>query len=193
QRPHRDAAIFDPRKDFRLRYTASPMDALQLLVMRQVDHALLAEPAVSMALRKTQSFPVSLVAPQLYRSVGLQDEWGRLLRRDARIPQAGMAAVGAVRLDAGLLANFEAAYAASALWCAANPQACGKMVAARIDMLEAEAVADSLLAVPQHYATAAQARPELEYFFQLLLEREPATLGGKLPGAAFYGGAPAPA
>ncbi|MCX7672716.1 MAG: hypothetical protein N2Z63_03805 [Thiobacillaceae bacterium] len=51
----------DPRRDFRLRYVASPLDAMQLLVMRRVDHALLAEPAASMALRKTRSFPVRLL------------------------------------------------------------------------------------------------------------------------------------
>nr|WP_297314092.1 hypothetical protein [Thauera sp.] len=53
----------DVRKDLQLRYVASPVDAMQLLVMRRVDHALLAEPAASMALRKTGSFPLSLVAP----------------------------------------------------------------------------------------------------------------------------------
>ena len=41
----------DPKKDFRLRYVASPLDAMQLLITRRVRHALLAEPAVSMALR----------------------------------------------------------------------------------------------------------------------------------------------
>jgi NitT/TauT family transport system substrate-binding protein len=61
-----------------LRYVASPLDAMQLLITRRVDHALLAEPAVSMALRKTRSFPVSVIAPELYRSVDLQQEWGRL-------------------------------------------------------------------------------------------------------------------
>ena len=62
----------DPGRDFKLRYVASPLEAMQLLITRRVDHALLAEPAISMALRKTQSFPVSVLAPQLYRSVNQQ-------------------------------------------------------------------------------------------------------------------------
>src|SRR5690554_2455034 len=82
-----ERAGLDPRRDFTVRYTATPMDAMQLLIMRRLDHALLAEPAVSMALRKTRSFPVSVVAPELYRSVDLQAEWGRLLQTEARIPQ----------------------------------------------------------------------------------------------------------
>lgn len=179
----------DPRKDFQLRYVATPMDAVQLLLMRRVDHALLAEPAISMALRKSHSFPVSVVAPELYRSVNLQKEWGRLLNRAPRIPQAGMAALGPARNDPALLARFEKAYAESAAWCFANPQECGELVARHITMLTPEAVTDSLMFAPQHYATAIEARPELEYFYQLLLDRQPATVGGKLPDDAFYAGA----
>ena len=45
---------------------------MQMLILRRADHALLAEPAISIALRKTGSFPVKLIAPDLYRSVDLQ-------------------------------------------------------------------------------------------------------------------------
>jgi hypothetical protein len=82
------------KRDFTLRYVGSPLDAMQLLITRRADHALLAEPAVSVALRKTKSFPVSLIAPELYRSVDLQQEWGRVTQRPARIPQAGIVALG---------------------------------------------------------------------------------------------------
>ena len=37
---------------------ATPIDAMQMLILRRADHALLAEPAISIALRKTGSFPV---------------------------------------------------------------------------------------------------------------------------------------
>ena len=84
----------DPKKDFNLRYVSNPLDAMQLLVTRRVDHALLAEPAISMALRKTQSFPLRVIAPDLYRSVDLQQEWGRVFQRATSIPQAGMVALG---------------------------------------------------------------------------------------------------
>lgn len=177
----------DPRRDFILRYTATPIDAMQLLVMRRVNHALLAEPAISMALRKTKSFPLSVVAPDLYRSVNLQTEWGRLLKTEARIPQAGMVVLGDARLDKALVARLEAAYVASNRWCLETPQECGALAAKYIDLLIPEAAADSIAMLPRHYATAAQARPELDAFLQLLLERQPATVGNKLPDAAFYG------
>lgn len=89
----------DVKRDFKLRYVASPLDAMQLLITRRVDHALLAEPAVSTALRKTRSFPVSVIAPELYRSVDLTQEWGRLMQREARIPQAGITVLGKAAQD----------------------------------------------------------------------------------------------
>ena len=109
------------QRDLQLRYVPSPMEAMQLLITRRVRHALLVEPGVSMALRKTQSFPVNVVAPELHRGVDLQQEWGRLFKRPPRIPQAGIAAVGAVRQHPEVLAAVQKAYAASVVWCRANP------------------------------------------------------------------------
>lgn len=177
----------DPRKDFQLRYVATPMDAMQLLLTRRVDHVLLAEPSVSMALRKSRSFPISTVAPEIHRSVDLQKEWGRVFQREARIPQAGIAALGKAKDDAALTARFQTAYAASLKWCGDNADACGALVAKRAEMLSAEAVADSIRTSQNRFVAADQARPELESFFRVLLEKQPALLGGKMPDAAFYG------
>lgn len=177
----------DPQRDLRLRYVASPLEAMQLLVMRRAEHALLAEPAVSTALRKTHSFPVSAIAPELHRSVDLQQEWGRLFQRAPRIPQAGICALGKVLDDAPLLARFQQAYADAQAWCQAEPDACGRMVAQRIEMLTPEGAADAIRAAVRHLATGAAARPELEFFFEQLRARDPGLVGGKLPAVDFYG------
>ena len=176
-------------KDITLRYVASPIDAMQLLITRRADHALLAEPAVSMGLRKTHSFPVSVIAPELYRSVDLQQEWGRVLKRPPRIPQAGITALGGVRDDSALLARFEQEHAKALAWCQAEPEACGAMAARHVDMLTPEGVADAIRATQStmKWVDAAAARPELEFFYQQLLDRQPGLVGGKLPAGAFYG------
>src|SRR5690554_5442860 len=132
-----------PNKDFKLNYTATPMDAMQLLIMRRIDHALLSEPAVSMALRQTKSFPVSLLAPELHRSVNLQQEWSRIMGTEARIPQAGIAVMGNKADNPQLVARFEEAYAKATRWCQENQQTCAEEVAEKIPMLSAEAVADA--------------------------------------------------
>lgn len=179
----------DPAKDFSLRYVASPLDAMQLLITRRADHALLAEPAASVALRKTRSFPVSVIAPELHRSVDLQAEWGRVLKRPPRIPQAGIVALGGMLERPDLIAKVQQAYADALTWCEQQPDACGKLVASQVDMLTPEGVADSVQVDNTAFVTAADARAELEYFFQLLAEKQSGLIGGKLPDAGFYFGA----
>jgi NitT/TauT family transport system substrate-binding protein len=176
----------DVREDLRLRYAASPIDAMQLLVMRRVDHAVLAEPAVSMALRKTDSFPLRLVAPELHRSVDLQEEWGRVFERDALIPQAGITVMGALRDRPDAVARIRESYARSLEWCNANAASCGEIVAKHIPMLLPEAVADSIATSRLRSVPARDARPEVEFLFERLLEKSPALVGGGLPPDDFY-------
>lgn len=176
----------DPKRDFQLRYVGSPIEAMQLLITRRVDHALLAEPAISMALRKTQSFPVSVIAPQLYRSVDLQQEWGRVMQRAPRIPQAGIAALGQAAGNDALVERFQTAYAASLAWCESQVQACAAMVAKRVDLFTPESVGDSIRVDNSRFVSAGDARAELEFFFGQLLALQPGLVGGKLPDTAFY-------
>ncbi len=176
----------NPRQDFKINYSTSPMDAMQLLVLRRIDHALLAEPTVSMALRKTKSFPVSIIAPELHRSLDLQQEWGRLTGQPARIPQAGIAVLGPLAKNKQLVHEFSAAYANANQWCLDNAQACAQQVASQIKILEADAVADSLQFANTFYADAQQAKSELEQFFTILLGSQPGSIGGKLPKDDFY-------
>lgn len=176
----------DMKRDFKLRYVGSPLDAMQMMITRRADHALLAEPAASVALRKTKSFPVSVIAPELYRSVDLQQEWGRVMQRPARIPQAGIVALGKVLGDAVLIDKFQRAYAASLAWCEKQPDECGRRVASRIEMLTPEGVADSVRVDNAVFVTAKEAKPELEFFFGLLHAKQPGLIGGKLPDEGFY-------
>ncbi|WP_404302488.1 ABC transporter substrate-binding protein [Alicycliphilus denitrificans] len=176
------------RRDMQLRYVPSPMEAMQLLITRRVRHALLVEPGVSMALRKTRSFPVSVVAPELHRGADLQQEWGRLFQRPPRIPQAGIAAVGAVRDQPEVLSAVQQAYAASVAWCRANPLECGRLVAQYVELLTPEAVADAMPHSQLGAVDAQAARADIDFFFQQLLAQDPALLGGKLPDAGFTGG-----
>ncbi len=176
----------DPRNDFRLRYVGTPLDAMQLLITRRVDHALLAEPAVSMALRRTGSFPLSIVAPELHRSVDLQQEWGRVFGREARMPQAGIVAVGPLADRPDLIERIHRAYAEALDWCRQHPTECAEAVARRIDLLTPEAVADAIAVSPLEAVPAPQARAELTFFLGVLAERNPALIGGRQPDDAFY-------
>jgi NitT/TauT family transport system substrate-binding protein len=174
----------DPKKDFKLRYVGSPIDAMQMLVMRRVDHALLVEPAISMALRKTNSFPLKLIAPDLYRSADLQKEWGEVFKVEGKIPQAGMAVIG--KKDEHLVKRFNEEYAKALKWYKTHPKEAGVLVNKYIPMLLPEAVADSINYVQLENIKAKKAQKDLEFFFEILKSNNPKAIGGKLPDNKFY-------
>lgn len=178
----------DVDRDMKLRYVASPLDAMQLLITRRADNALLAEPAISVGLRKTKSFPVSAIAPELHRGANLQAEWGKVFNTEPRIPQAGIIMLGPQLDNAALATRFQHACLEAADWCEQNPDECGKAVAARVDALTPEGVADAIRADPSTMLTALDARKELSFFYEQLRQHQPALIGGKLPPDAFYHG-----
>lgn len=177
----------DPKKDFELIYVASPIDAMQMLILRRIDHALLVEPAISIALRKTKSFPISIVAPDLFRSVDLQDEWGRLFGTNGDVPQAGIAITAQMK-DKKVIKRFQEEYAKSLKWYKSNPKEAAKLVVKTLNMLEEEGVSDSISHIRLKSVNAAEAKKDLEFFFNVLKEEDPKSIGGKLPNDNFYYG-----
>ncbi|MFA5454351.1 MAG: ABC transporter substrate-binding protein [Sulfurimonas sp.] len=177
----------DPKKDFELVYVASPVDAMQMLIMRRIDHALLAEPAISMALRKTKSFPVSIVAPELYRSVDLQEEWGKIFGTNGDVPEAGVAVMGRMKNE-HVIKRFQEEYAKSLAWYKANQKEAGKLVVKTLDMLNQDGVSDSISHARLKNLTAVEAKKDLEFFFNILKEEDPKSIGDKLPKDSFYYG-----
>ena len=177
-------AGFDPKKDFKLVYAPTPPDAMQMLILRRADNVLLAEPATSMAMRKTGSFPLKLIAPDIYRSINLQKEWGRVYGVEGKVPQAAVAVVG--KLDANIVKRVEEEYAKALDWYISNPDEAGILVAKNIDFFKADAVSDSIANVQLVAQNAFEAKEELEDFFKVLLELEPKLIGGKIPNSGFY-------
>ena len=174
----------NPKRDMELMYVASPIDAMQMLILRRVDHALLAEPAISMALRKTNSFPLKLIAPDLYRSADLQKEWGEAFHIQAKIPQAGMAVIG--KKDDYITKRFNEEYAKSLAWYKSHPKEAGVLVEKYIPMLSADAIEDSMEYVQMNDVKAKDAQKELAFFYGLLKNNNPKSIGGKLPDDKFY-------
>lgn len=177
----------DPKKDFELVYVSSPIEAMQMLIMRRIDHALLAEPAISIALRKTKSFPVSLVAPDLYRSVDLQEEWAKVFDTNGDIPQAGVAVMGRMKNE-NVIKRFQEEYDKSLAWYKANPKEAGELVVKTLNMLNKDGVSDSISHVRFKHVSAKEAKKDLEFFFNVLKEEDPKSIGDKLPQDSFYYG-----
>ena len=137
-----------------------------------------------MALRKTGSFPLKLIAPDLYRSVDLQKEWGKVFQVEGKIPQAGMAIVG--KKDDYITKRFQEEYKKSLEWYKSHPKEAGVLVENYILMLNAKAVEDSIEYVQIDFVRGKDAKKDLEFFYKILKENNPKSIGGKLPDDEFY-------
>lgn len=174
------------KKDFKLTYVATPIDAMQMLILRRADHALLAEPAISIALRKTGSFPVKLIAPDLYRSVDLQKDWGRLFEVEPKIPQAGLAIIGEIKGKEQLITKILEEYEKAINWYKSNQKDASELVVKTLPMLEVNGLADSIDYIKFENINAQNSKKYLEFFFSVLLENDSKIIGGKLPDDNFY-------
>jgi len=176
----------NPKKDFKLRYVGSPIDAMQMLIMRRVDHALLAEPAISIALRKTGSFPLKLVAPDLYRSDMLEKQWGEVFKVSGKIPEAGMAVVGDMIKNDYVVKRFNEEYKKALKWYKTHKIEAGILAVKYVKMLDKDGVSDSIEYVQLDDVSAKDAKKDLEFFFNILKNNNSKSIGGKLPDNGFY-------
>ena len=136
------------------------------------DVAVLPEPVASAA-----------AAEGAHRMLDLQQEWATLTGRAARFPQAGTVVPQDLtdtetRL---LLTVMEDALA----WMDANPDDAGALGAPLLG-LDAAIIADSLRATNWLSVPGAEARDDLEFFYQTLLDASPDLVKGGLPGDGFY-------
>lgn len=172
-------------KEVTINYMSTPQPIVKMMITRRADTALLPEPAISMALQKSKSFPIKIIAPDLRRAINLQKEWGNTFKRAAKIPQAGIAIQGEA-LQPEVANAIQKAYIRASKECNAKPLECAKLVTKGIKMLTPEAVAESIKVVPTQVISAVDSRAELEFFFDKLMQYKPALVGGKLPDDGFY-------
>lgn len=174
------------KDDIKITYVSNPMDAAKQLIMRKADNILLPEPATSMVLRKTKSFPVKLVAPTVFRGVDIKKEWADAYNREAKIPVAGMAVIGKMIENKEAIKLFEAEYAKAMIWYKTHPKEAGILSAKYVTMFTADAFTDSIAFTKLEVIKAIEVKDDLDFFFNILKEDNPKTIGGKLPDRNFY-------
>ena len=178
----------DPEKDFNLEYVPSPIEAGKKMIMRRVDNALLIDPAVSTVIEKSKSGFKSLIAPDIYRSVDIQNEWGRLFKTDNEIPFAGMMAGETILNDTLLISQFIDEYKKATEWCMANPIKTAELVVKYIPQLDQKGVEVAMQNVTLRADNAQNVKERLTAFFEVLHASKPALTGGKIPDDNFYFG-----
>ncbi len=172
--------------DIKITYVSNPMDAAKQLIIRKADNILLPEPATSMVLRKTKSFPVKLVAPTVFRSISIEKEWGEAYQREPKLPVAGMAVIGDMLQNKEAIKLFEDEYAKAMTWYKAHTKEAGILSAKYVTMFTADAFTDSIGFTQLEVKKAIDVKDEIDFFLNVLKEDNPKVIGGSVPDANFY-------
>ncbi|HET8929547.1 MAG TPA: hypothetical protein VFN21_02710 [Acidimicrobiales bacterium] len=169
-----------PGKDFEIENYATPQEAVMRLVTGKGKWAVLPEHVATVALAKAGE-----QGHDLQRVLNLQDEWAEISGGSERIPQAGIvvSAEIAARPDV-LAALFDELESTVATVNAADAATVAEL-ADTFDLPES-VVAAVIPRLNLDVVPAAEARDELETFFEALAENNPDIIGGKLPPAGFY-------
>jgi NitT/TauT family transport system substrate-binding protein len=167
--------------DYRFNYVANPFQGLQLLLSGRVKHAVLPEPAATASIIKGLKSSM-----KVYRAISLQHAWGEATQGPASIPQAGMMVTDTLLQEMPELPQvLNQAITQSTEWVVNNPSSAGRMGEAYLG-LKAPIIERSIPHSNFKLTTAREGKAEIEKFFSVLAEANPAIIGGSLPSDSFY-------
>ena len=178
----------EPDKDIALRQTRDALDAVALMLAGQGDHAVLPEPTASLLLYRSRQQG----AAPLHRVQSLEAAWAAGFPQQPELPQAGVMASAARAGDDALTQAIVVAYADASRWCKADPPACAALAQRYLPQMPLPALEESIRVTRLDGVPAAEARPQLEALYRLILDSQPEAVGGRLPAPGFYGPADGP-
>jgi len=153
-------------------YLDSYIAAKDAVLAGDADVAVLPEPVASAA-----------AAAGAHRFLDMQAEWAMLTGRPPRFPQAG--AVVPADMNEAEIAVLLDVLDDALVWMVANPEDAGVLGAPLLG-LDTATIAASIRATNWLSLTGAEAQPELEYFYEVLIAASPDLVKGGLPGDGFY-------
>ncbi|SDR47719.1 ABC transporter substrate-binding protein [Pseudovibrio sp. Tun.PSC04-5.I4] len=168
-------------KDYTLHYVSTPFEALQLLLSGRIKHCVLPEPAATAGMVKGKQMGKSI-----HRSIDLANEWASVTGGAGRFPMAGtMVHEDLLNAQPELIDGFHQACITGTEWVKANPKEAAAVAAESIT-LPAPIIAKSIPYTHLVADRAKEVKAELEQFYSILAEKNPAIIGGRLPDADFY-------
>ncbi|MCL2062437.1 MAG: hypothetical protein FWH03_07445 [Firmicutes bacterium] len=173
-------------------YLSEPSDVRNAIIAgsiggRTVKFGLLAEPVVTAIAGATASLPHG----QFTAKISLQTEWAK--HTDGQnYPQAAL--IFHERLlknDAALVDKFIALAELSTLYAKHNPKSAGDLA---VSALKSSAIPNGTLVeaavnagrIPLDFTRAAQAKPAVQAYLQIIYDNAPNLVGGKMPAENFY-------
>ncbi|PIE16927.1 MAG: hypothetical protein CSA68_00320 [Rhodobacterales bacterium] len=169
----------DITKEVDVSYASTPMEALQMFLSGKAETVVLPEPAVSAAQIKSK------MVGQPVNTLNLQQVWEEVTGR-GRMPQAGTLVQSEwAEKNPERLAQIKESIGSSIEWMNTMKDEAAKLGSQEFG-LPAPIVRKSLDKVHMERVSAAEAREDIEFFFNALSELSPKLIGGKMPDAGFY-------
>lgn len=151
----------------------------QMLAAGTIEYATLIEPQVTAAKMKNENVRVAF---------SFEDEWKKVKGDDSIVPNAGFGTTQSlIDEHPELVADFEKAYEESLNWVLENPAEAGALAEKYLE-LKAGLVEKAIPNMGLIYKSAANAKPELDGFYQLLNDFDPSMIGANIPDDEMYYG-----
>ena len=175
-------AGMQPDQDVTIQSTQDFQSTAQLLLTGRGDAGVFSEPQASSVVIKAQQQNL-----ELFYSLDFKAAWGEATGQAARFPQAGVVALRSlVENHPDVVDVIQTELRNSLDWIQQNPMAAAELGARYMDILPS-VIERSLPNTLFEYVSAADAKPELETFFDALMQVNPRLMQGQLPSAEFYG------
>ncbi len=167
--------------DIEIIYATDPVQGSQLLLSGKEKYVLLSEPAATSVILRGQSSSSSFT-----RALNMQTEYAKSVAGGT--PIAGTVALGPIKNRPDVIKTFVSEYRKAVQWMLKNPVAAGE-IGARIlaeQGFTSEVLTQSMQNINWDFVLAASAQPDIEKFFNALMQVSPNFIGGKLPDDGFY-------
>ncbi|OIQ51412.1 NMT1/THI5 like protein [Pseudodesulfovibrio hydrargyri] len=169
-----------PDNDLTMSYVDSPFEALQMLLSKRTDTALLPEPAATAAILKGKGAGMEL------KRIVLQDVWEEVTGSASVMPLGGtMCQASLAEERPETVTALQTGIGRAVDWINAHPAEAARQCADFFG-LKPMVLEKSLETFPLRRSPAAEARKDLEFYYSALMEMSPKLVGGKLPDRNFY-------
>lgn len=168
----------DPEEDVDINFSVSSGPQLaQLLIAGKIDTAVLPEPFVTMVIAKTE---------QVRKVLNFQTTWQEVQASESTYPITAVVVNPQLAEERPeLVERFLSAYSDSIEWVNSNPAEAAELIG-KYEVLPAALARPAIPNCNLEYIYSADARPVMENFLQVLLDFNPASVGGSLPDDGFY-------
>lgn len=165
-----------PLEDLKITYASSP-EIAQMMLQGMIDTAVLPEPLVTNVLAKNPNIKIVL---------DYNEEWQQAGEGNTSLPQAGMVVLGSFAKEhPDVLNKLQQAYQQSIEKVVSNPASASQLVEQQFN-IPAPVFEKSMTRTKLAFATAQQAKPDVENYLAKLLSLSPDMVGGQLPDENFY-------